>query len=56
MPGWCSAASSLLGTARPSSAEDRRELWDSCDVIVDDLASRVLVLGLPADGDGLGSG
>jgi len=48
------ALSLRLGTARPSSAEDRRELWDSCDVIVDDLASRVLVLGLPADGDGLG--
>jgi uncharacterized protein (TIGR02679 family) len=43
-----------LGAARPSSAEDRRELWDQFDVIVDDLASRVLVLGLPAAGDGLG--
>jgi uncharacterized protein (TIGR02679 family) len=39
---------------RPAAAEDRRELWDSFDVIVDDLASRVLVLGLPAQGDGLG--
>ena len=39
---------------RSSAAEDRRELWDAFDVIVDDLASRVLVLGLPADGDGLG--
>jgi uncharacterized protein (TIGR02679 family) len=39
---------------RPAGAEDRRELWDAFDVIVDDLASRVLVLGLPADGDGLG--
>ena len=43
-----------LGVARPSSAEDRRELWDEFDVVVDDLASRVLVLGLPAFGDGLG--
>jgi uncharacterized protein (TIGR02679 family) len=43
-----------LGVPRPAVAEDRRELWDACDVIVDDLASRVLVLGLPAEGDGLG--
>jgi uncharacterized protein (TIGR02679 family) len=39
---------------RPGSAEDRRELWDSWGVIVDDLASRVLVLNLPARGAGLG--
>ncbi len=43
-----------LGMPRPAVAEDRRELWDAFDVIVDDLASRVLVLGLPALGDGLG--
>ena len=43
-----------LGVARPSSAEDRREVWDEFDVVVDDLASRVLVLGVPAFGDGLG--
>lgn len=43
-----------LGVLRPVAAEDRRELWDAFDVIVDDLASRVLVLGLPAEGDGLG--
>jgi uncharacterized protein (TIGR02679 family) len=43
-----------LGRTRPSSAQDRRDLWDESDVIVDDLASRVLVLGLPAHGDGLG--
>jgi len=43
-----------VGGPRPAVAEDRRELWDAFDVIVDDLASRVLVLGLPADGDGLG--
>ncbi|QNA72027.1 TIGR02679 family protein [Streptomyces sp. So13.3] len=37
-----------------SGAESRRELWDAFDVIVDDLASRVLVLNLPATGQGLG--
>ncbi|MFD6812465.1 TIGR02679 family protein, partial [Streptomyces anthocyanicus] len=29
-------------------------MWDAFDVIVDDLASRVLVLNLPATGQGLG--
>jgi uncharacterized protein (TIGR02679 family) len=43
-----------LGVPRPLSAEDRRDLWDEFDVVVDDLASRVLVLGLPAVGEGLG--
>jgi uncharacterized protein (TIGR02679 family) len=42
------------GTGRAETTEQRRELWDSCGVIVDDLASRVLVLNLPADGAGLG--
>lgn len=42
------------GLGKPGSAEERRELWDSWGVIVDDLASRVLVLNLPAQGDGLG--
>jgi uncharacterized protein (TIGR02679 family) len=41
------------GTTRPVSAAQRRELWDLSGVIVDDLASRVLVLNLPAQGDGL---
>jgi uncharacterized protein (TIGR02679 family) len=41
------------GAARPASAAQRRELWDLSGVIVDDLASRVLVLNLPARGDGL---
>jgi hypothetical protein len=36
------------------TTEQRRDLWDSCGVIVDDLASRVLVLNLAAVGDGLG--
>jgi len=39
---------------RPGTTEQRRELWDSCGVIVDDLASRVLVLNLAAEGAGLG--
>ncbi len=41
------------GTDRPASAAARRELWDLSNVIVDDLASRVLVLNLVAQGDGL---
>lgn len=41
------------GVARPASAAQRRELWDLSNVIVDDLASRVLVLNLTAHGDGL---
>ena len=43
-----------LGANRPKTTEERRDLWDRSGVIVDDLASRVLVLNLPADGDGLG--
>jgi uncharacterized protein (TIGR02679 family) len=43
-----------LGTDRPKTTDERRDLWDRSGVIVDDLASRVLVLNLPADGDGLG--
>ncbi|MBM9624025.1 TIGR02679 family protein [Streptomyces zhihengii] len=42
------------GVSLGSGAEPRRELWDAFDVIVDDLASRVLVLNLPATGQGLG--
>jgi uncharacterized protein (TIGR02679 family) len=42
------------GFGRPESAEDRRDLWEATDVVVDDLASRVLVLNLLADGRGLG--
>ena len=41
------------GTDRPASAAERRELWDLCNVVVDDLASRVLVLNVVAAGDGL---
>jgi uncharacterized protein (TIGR02679 family) len=43
-----------LGTTRPRTTEERRDLWDRNGVLVDDLASRVLVLNLAADGDGLG--
>lgn len=43
-----------LGAERPKTTEERRDLWDRSGVIVDDLASRVLVLNLAADGDGLG--
>jgi uncharacterized protein (TIGR02679 family) len=42
-------------TPVPASAEEIRLLWDACGVVVDDLASRVLVLNMLASGDGLGS-
>lgn len=38
----------------PQTAEQRRALWDAAGVVVDDLASQVLVLNLPAAGAGLG--
>lgn len=41
-------------TDPPQNAEDARLLWDANGVVVDDLASRVLVLNLPAVGEGLG--
>ena len=41
------------GIDRPVTAAERRELWDLCNVVVDDLASRVLVLNVVATGDGL---
>jgi uncharacterized protein (TIGR02679 family) len=43
-----------LGADRPKTTEERRDLWDRNGIVVDDLASRVLVLNLAADGDGLG--
>jgi uncharacterized protein (TIGR02679 family) len=43
-----------LGVPRPDTAEDRRALWEAFEVLPDDLASRVLVLNLPAGGAGLG--
>ncbi|HTR94681.1 MAG TPA: TIGR02679 family protein [Trebonia sp.] len=42
------------GASRPRTTEERRDLWDQCGIVVDDLASRVLVLNLPAEGSGLG--
>jgi uncharacterized protein (TIGR02679 family) len=42
------------GAGRPQTAQDRRNLWEAGDVVVDDLASRVLVLNLPGEGQGLG--
>jgi uncharacterized protein (TIGR02679 family) len=48
------ALASRAGVRSPERAEQRRELWDTFGVVVDDLASRVLVLNLPAEGDGLG--
>jgi uncharacterized protein (TIGR02679 family) len=40
--------------SRPATAAERRELWDRSGVLVDDLASRVLVLNVTAEGEGLG--
>jgi uncharacterized protein (TIGR02679 family) len=41
------------GLGRPRTAEERRGLWEAGDVVVDDLASRVLVLNMPGEGPGL---
>src|SRR5215470_1684167 len=41
------------GMGRPGTAGERRDLWEASDVVMDDLASRVLVLNLPAEGAGL---
>jgi uncharacterized protein (TIGR02679 family) len=43
-----------LGTERPRTTDERRDLWDRNGIIVDDLASRVLVLNLTAGGSPLG--
>jgi uncharacterized protein (TIGR02679 family) len=48
------ALATRAGVRKPKGAEERRELWDRFNVIVDDLASRVLVLNLTAGGMGLG--
>jgi len=48
------ALAAKAGTGRPAAAQDRRDLWEANDVVVDDLASRVLVLNLRAAGRGLG--
>jgi len=41
------------GMGRPGTAGERRDLWEASDVVIDDLASRVLVLNLTAEGAGL---
>jgi uncharacterized protein (TIGR02679 family) len=41
------------GMGRPGAAGERRDLWEASGVVMDDLASRVLVLNLPAGGAGL---
>jgi len=41
------------GLGRARGAEERRGLWEAADVVVDDLASRVLVLNMPAEGSEL---
>jgi len=41
------------GLGRPRTAEERRGLWEAGDVVVDDLASRVLVLNMSGEGLGL---
>lgn len=41
-------------TTRPENSQESRALWEEHEVVPDDLASRALVLGLPARGEGLG--
>jgi hypothetical protein len=36
------ALAARQGAARPRTVGERRDLWDQCGIIVDDLASRVL--------------
>jgi uncharacterized protein (TIGR02679 family) len=43
-----------LGAERPKTTAERHDLWDRNGIIVDDLASRVLVLNLLAGGSPLG--
>ncbi|MPZ65855.1 MAG: TIGR02679 family protein [Pseudonocardiaceae bacterium] len=43
------------GVPAPTAGEQRRALWDTAGVVVDDLASQVLVLNLPAGGGPLGN-
>ncbi|MDT0331974.1 TIGR02679 family protein [Nocardiopsis lambiniae] len=49
-----SALAERTGLPRTDTAEATRALWEAHGVVGDDLASRVLVLGLPAEGAGLG--
>jgi uncharacterized protein (TIGR02679 family) len=48
------ALASKTGVSRPGTAGQRRDLWEANGVVVDDLASRVLVLNIRAEGQGLG--
>lgn len=48
------AVAGWRGLPVPSGAAEQRQLWDAVGVIVDDLASQVLVLNLPARGGLLG--
>jgi uncharacterized protein (TIGR02679 family) len=48
------ALAAKTGTGRPETAGERRDLWEANGVAADDLSSRVLVLNLPAAGQGLG--
>jgi uncharacterized protein (TIGR02679 family) len=41
-----------IGEPRPETAAGRRALWEAAGVVPDDLASQVLVLGLPVLADG----
>jgi uncharacterized protein (TIGR02679 family) len=48
------AVAAWRGLPPPAGAAEQRQLWDAVGVIVDDLASQVLVLNLPARGGRLG--
>jgi uncharacterized protein (TIGR02679 family) len=50
-----SAVAAWRGLPPPTGAAEQRRLWDAVGVIVDDLASQVLVLNLPARGGVLGT-
>jgi len=47
------ALATKAGITRPGTAQERREVWEASDVVASDLASRVLVLNMPAEGRGL---
>jgi uncharacterized protein (TIGR02679 family) len=49
------AASGTATGARPGSAAWRREVWAAVGVVVDDLSSTVLVLGLPGSSAAMGT-
>jgi uncharacterized protein (TIGR02679 family) len=49
------AVSLWQGLPMPTTAEQERAAWESVGVVPDDLASQVLVLNMPAEGDLLGN-